>query len=1404
MANLFTDIGGFLTDGQSWRDMGSNAADLASNIGGFITDGQSWSDMRSHAVNHAQNISNAMGSGLSSVAGAASDRQFWVDTGNNLVDLSANVGGAVTDAQFWNDTLDNAQELGTNVVGFVSDEQSWADMRDNAIDQAIQFIPGTGIVDANTDFQQGNYFSGMVNLLTEIPGLKGFKSLKGLKKSQSTVTEGAQTVAKNTSEKVAKEAAEKEAQQNGVKITQDKTATNNRKQENKDNKDEGQPQVCDGKTEGCPISMFTGEELLQLSDFTIESAIPLTWTRLYRSSNSTMGGLGVGWTHVFCDRLSVTANTLTWHDDENRTVTFPLIKQNEEYFHCYERLTLSRPGNNTFCLTGADNICRRFSEVAPGQYVLLSLSDRDDNTVKLGYDHRQLLQTIYTLSEQGRRALYVIKRNNRHSITSIERVDVLTKKTVQTQVRYQYDEHDNLTLAKDAVNEGEQYTYNNHILIHRRLRSGIGIHFEWDQYTPEAKCLHQWGDNGYYDYRFTWEDDGDENSDGYNTASNGNGVTRKYKHNAQGRLIEEINGEGHRTRYVYNQHGWLTETIDPMGNCSYLHYDERGNVVESENPLGHTAQSVFDERGQLTVYTDPRGYQWQRQFNRDGNVSQLIDPLGATTQWYYNSRKQPTHILYENGEQECLSWNANKQLERSARLSKEGAVAQEYAYRYDDQGRVIAITYPDKHVEKLTYNALDQVICVERDHDITHYLYDGLGRLLLLKHADGCEEKLAYDSMGGVSAYQDKSGAITQWFYEDGLSQPTRRVNPDGSIFRYEYDSERNLTALVNENGDRHELVYDCNDQIIAERGFDGRCQYYRYNALGHLVHSCDEDGRELDYTRDALGQLSTLHDSDGSESTFKYNQTGALLEAQNAHSLIQFLYDPIGHVLQEQQGEAIIQHCYDELGRLTCTMTPDGQAIDYHYDLTGELTSVDYAGRNVSQFQRDELGRVVQQQQGGLTSYSEYDPQGRLTKMQSYKAVQSGLDQALPVLGRSYQYTQTGYVKAINDLTRGATEYHYDARERLVQVQGVTPERFAFDPASNLIDSQEPLNQSRTAQQTGNRLRFHGDKKYTYDRSGNLIKECRGKNGCRVTQFKYNAQNQLTHVDREGQRFEFDYDAVGRRIRKRDRFGETSFIWNGDVLLSEQRNNYQRTYLFLPDTFVPLAFIQDDAIYHYRTDHLGTPQEVANDDGDIVWQVCYQAYGNIAKVYAEQIDNPLRFQGQYYDTELGLHYNRHRYYDPSVGRYISQDPIGLLGGENSYAYGVNPIGWVDPFGLYNVSANTALQDVLSRGVHVNVQSGNVKPVHIGLRPDHQGGIKLTPEDPRAKAIMIKKPNEWKKIEASVNHYLDNPANANKLTMVANSAKQEYPHKAAEFAHLEKNLQSRTNKMTIKQCKEVG
>ncbi|OCG61436.1 RHS repeat-associated core domain-containing protein [Gilliamella sp. Nev3-1] len=160
--------------------------------------------------------------------------------------------------------------------------------------------------------------------------------------------------------------------------------------------------------------------------------------------------------------------------------------------------------------------------------------------------------------------------------------------------------------------------------------------------------------------------------------------------------------------------------------------------------------------------------------------------------------------------------------------------------------------------------------------------------------------------------------------------------------------------------------------------------------------------------------------------------------------------------------------------------------------------------------------------------------------------------------------------------------------------------------------------------------------------------------------------------------------------------------LWQGSRLIAETDNDkHWQSYLYELDSYRPLALVHGNAqqdnikLYWYQNDHLGTPIALTGSLGDTLYECQYNAYGQIINETYHQDDidslpdNPLRFQGQYYDEETGLHYNLNRYYDPFTGRYITQDPLGILGGLNSYQY-VNgdPINWIDPLGLIKVENN--------------------------------------------------------------------------------------------------------------------
>ncbi|WP_353892009.1 RHS repeat domain-containing protein [Faucicola atlantae] len=161
-------------------------------------------------------------------------------------------------------------------------------------------------------------------------------------------------------------------------------------------------------------------------------------------------------------------------------------------------------------------------------------------------------------------------------------------------------------------------------------------------------------------------------------------------------------------------------------------------------------------------------------------------------------------------------------------------------------------------------------------------------------------------------------------------------------------------------------------------------------------------------------------------------------------------------------------------------------------------------------------------------------------------------------------------------------------------------------------------------------------------------------------------------------------------------------------------------------------------SIYHYHCNHLGTPQELSDDKGDIVWLSYDRAWGgSFDTIYKPQfIDNwaiseselqPIKFQGQSLDTETGLHYNRFRYYDSDVGMFISRDPIGLLGGSNVFQYAPNPVGWIDPYGLSKFKPVTFPPEQVIEQVTIAMQGSRKRDFKEANRVAGLNGVRGKP-----------------------------------------------------------------------------
>ena len=297
------------------------------------------------------------------------------------------------------------------------------------------------------------------------------------------------------------------------------------------------------------------------------------------------------------------------------------------------------------------------------------------------------------------------------------------------------------------------------------------------------------------------------------------------------------------------------------------------------------------------------------------------------------------------------------------------------------------------------------------------------------------------------------------------------------------------------------------------------------------------------------------------------------------------------------------------------------------------------------------------------------------------------------------------------------------------------------------------------------NRLKTYNGTTYYYDDLGNLIHR-ELPNG-EVQNYFYDLHDQLVKAEifkKDGTKetWSYSYDALGRRIGKgrlkneevsNDLENQTRFVWDGSHLLQEIHPDGRYTYIYTDqDSYEPLAQVRDwttedgesrQQTHYFHCDQIGIPREMTDKDGNLLWFGNYTGWGRLKEEtkVTDSAYQPFRLQNQYADRETGLHYNFLRYYEPDAGRFVNQDPIGLMGGDNLYQFAPNIQVWVDWFGLmivYRALKQSEIADVKAgKGI------SRPTPAHKTTPEQHIGGTKHS-RDPwisttRCKDIATKK-----------------------------------------------------------------
>jgi RHS repeat-associated protein len=1030
------------------------------------------------------------------------------------------------------------------------------------------------------------------------------------------------------------------------------------------------------KTAGHPVNVATGTVYSTHEDISIPGKVDLVWERRYSTAllDKSPSPLGPGWTTRYFAALTKAEGEFQFLAPEGEVEIFADPGNTVERGGVVRNLGTFQElakRKNEYVVTRWDvetgEIERYvFKEGRKGEaWPLASIEDVTGQGLDMLRDKAGRLTGIQQRLEK--RTLIIDYTNgNRISFVSF----LMPGNKRQVLARYEYDKNGRLSAAYNALNYADRYEYDANGRMTREIVKDGGV-FSF-RYDDRGRCIKTSGLDRYDEKTFRYLDFG------WTEVTNSLGHVTRYQWLPSGQVVCEINPLGAKWQTEYDEHGRIVMKFDPNGAVTKYEYDEQGNRCKTINALTHEFLLTFNNNHLPLTLKDPSGNVWKRAYDASNRLSATEDPLGARWTFAYDSYGNLIRVIDPNGA-------CKRQV-------------------FSQSGILQEVTDWEGHPTRYTIDLFGRVVeRIDPLGNITHFQYDLLGNPREIAFADGPRITCEYDSGGNLNELTDGNGHTVKFRY-GSCGRVLEKMDPLGGLVRYKWGSEPgHLEGIINEKGEVYSFVCDEDGRVVREKGFDGRELEFVYDLVGSCVTTINGAGERVLYSRDQVGRVIKATLPDGTIATFEYDVHGNLTLAENPNCKVTYERDPLGRAVREIQGNYVVESRYDAAGNLVETRTNLGHEVTYGVDGNGLLLRLITKNRGSMEFKRnargDEITRLLA---GGTRLDQKYDAIGQLIEQHVSMpkddfsvlgGLNSGGSSMMPsgntIVDRTYQYNKAGALASIEDGWRGKTIYDYDPLERLIQAireKGVS-EHFAYDYTGNITSIRdEGIGEEVLEYGPGNRLIQKGNTRYFYDDNGRLIKRIENSESPNPKEWRYtwDARDQLASVKTpDGFIWKYTYDALGRRILKEGPGKVIRFVWDRDVIVHQIENETtESTWIFAQDTFEPLCKLQDESIYSVISDHLGTPCELVDLEGNIVWSASYKSWGEVEEARVRKVECPIRFQGQWFDEESGLSYNRFRYYDSAIGRFLSADPIGMLGGINLYSYCPNPINWVDPFGL--------------------------------------------------------------------------------------------------------------------------
>lgn len=811
------------------------------------------------------------------------------------------------------------------------------------------------------------------------------------------------------------------------------------------------------------------------------------------------------------------------------------------------------------------------------------------------------------------------------------------------------------------------------------------------------------------------------------------GAATRLAFDRHGALAELTDALGHVDRFEHDPLGRLLGRTDATGRSSRYRYDAKGRLLEIISPGDARVHCEYDAEDQLVRYRDEAGHVTELGYAGLGRLARRKQPDGHSVHYEYDTEEQLVAVINQRGERYALKRDPLGRIVEEIDYWGQGR-----HYDYDAAGRLRRSTDPLGRSIGFDTDALGRItrktLPDPRDaHRQIHetFRYDPAGRLVELRNAVAHVTR-RFDAEGRLLQEVQNGFAIDNAY--DALGNRTERRSSAGNTVRVDFDALGRPERIAINDAPPIAIERNALGQVVAEQLSPTLRRTLDYNADGLLTaQAVTNDHAPLFDTRyayDKTGNLTGRTDSIHGTDHYTYDPMGRVLEHTDpAGKLTRWLNDPAGDRLKTRVLEVRMRQAVGGTP-LADTWTREGDYDGRHYvfDRAGNLIRRGHCqepGRPTLHLAWDANQRLAESHwEGGdreelRTTYG-YDPLGRRVFKRNPTHTTWFFWDSDALLGEIAQPNEAMPDHTREPVTQGNVVDFVAARKRLDALKALysqareyvympgTFEPLAFIEAGRLETSTvspelppsiknpaikesapRPLREAPGATPPTSAERVLS-KEFAPAAMGTLGLELGlGSRPAReVTPAPSNPVDPASTPETTGQPVQPGTPTLGRGLtlgRQGARDHDGSWAPPSAIV----RTPLETAPVNAPSSTEPASGLRVTEpmqcamrVIYCHNDANGCPTRLTDGDGQVLWSASFSAWGAVQQYHARLTTNPIRLQGQYEDSESGLYYNRHRYYEPHAGQFVSQDPIRLIGGINPYRYALNSIVWVDPLGL--------------------------------------------------------------------------------------------------------------------------